>query len=86
MLVKEEQNVPPSSASNQTPGPSFKMGELGWPPGRYSVVILGTCWQFTLLTKKTANHLNNQLMFRIFLRTFKVRVPGSSHGQLTRNQ
>jgi len=29
MVVREEHNVPPSSASNQAPGPSFKVGEFG---------------------------------------------------------
>jgi len=29
MLVREEHNVPPSSASNQAPVRSFKVGEFG---------------------------------------------------------
>jgi hypothetical protein len=33
MLVREEHTVPPSSASNQAPVRSFKVGEFGWPPG-----------------------------------------------------
>lgn len=37
-LVREKRNVPPSSASNQAPLRSFKMGEFGWPPGGRSVL------------------------------------------------
>jgi len=37
MLVREKHNVPPSSASNQAPVPSFKVGEFG-------VAIGGGIW------------------------------------------